>query len=354
MNILGLNKSIRIQTVFHQDELDYFSNISGDHNPIHTPQIYETNPEYKGGVIVQGMLAASRFGSILGTDFPGAGTINVERSFKFLRTVYVDTPYQMELNLTSVDVDKNAATLLLNMYSEEGHLCISGRTEIINEKVFTIENYPKDNCITKNYHEWGGKKIKLPTPKDNSTMTLSEALNKRRSVRLFYPTPIDEQELSNILQAAGGVTKVSEGETGKKYLFTNPTASNHQEVEIYLFKEDGVFFYDPIYHCLEQVSKDDYRKDLGKLPFFKKAPVSLCLVSNLDKMVHHTDDVRRDLYSSMDIGYVSQNIYLYCAAHNLATVACGMIDKKRISEILSLSNEKVMLVHPIGVRKKKD
>jgi SagB-type dehydrogenase family enzyme len=181
---------------------------------------------------------------------------------------------------------------------------------------------------------------------------LSEALQKRRSIRSFQPTPLDAQQLSDLLQAAGGVTKVIEDESGNSYLFTNPTASNHQEVEIYVFDADGVYRYHPIGHQLEEIRTDDCRKELGKIPFFKKAPLSLCLVSNVNKMVHHTDEQRRNLYSSMDIGYVSQNIYLHCAAHRMATVACGMIDRQRIAELLGLKNERVMLVHPIGIRKK--
>jgi phosphate acetyltransferase len=142
--MLEINQSIRVTTVFRQDELDRFSDISGDHNPIHTPRIYELNPDYQGGVIVQGMLAASRFGQVLGSDFPGAGTINKERTFQFKKAVYVDQPYLMELKLASVDTNQHSATLLLNLYTESGQICVEGRTEVINERIFTIENYPAD------------------------------------------------------------------------------------------------------------------------------------------------------------------------------------------------------------------
>lgn len=60
---------------------------------------------------------------------------------------------------------------------------------------------------------------------------------------------------------------------------------------------------------------------------------------------------RRNLYSSMDIGYVSENIYLYSAANNMATCACGQIAREELSQLLNFSNAKVMLVHPIRIKK---
>ena len=103
---------------------------------------------------------------------------------------------------------------------------------------------------------------------------------------------------------------------------------------------------------MQIVKTGDNRSILGKLPFFRKAPISFCLVANMNKMVRYNkDEFRINLYSAMDTGYVSQNIYLYCAARKLATVACGMINRSEIGEFLCLQNAKVMLVHTVGFKK---
>lgn len=65
MKILKINETISFETIFTQDELDSFSKISGDHNPIHTAKYHLNNPDSKG-VIVHGMLALARFGCYLG------------------------------------------------------------------------------------------------------------------------------------------------------------------------------------------------------------------------------------------------------------------------------------------------
>ena len=180
-----------------------------------------------------------------------------------------------------------------------------------------------------------------------------DALLHRRSIRFYDKEKLSLNQLSDLLWSANGVSKKTikaNGETA--YLFTNPTASNHQEVELYVFSEEGIFRYEPTIHTLELMKEGDHRNSISQLPFVKRAPVILCLVSNIKKMVHHTDEERIQRYSCMDVGYVSQNIYLYCAANGLATCACGMIEREEITRLLCLEESKVMLLHPIGIRKK--
>lgn len=141
--MLQINESIIHEIMFHQEQLDLFSQITGDFNPIHTKEYFEQHPE-QGGVIVQGMLAASKFGMVFGTEFPGPGTINMERSFTFLRPVYADRPYRMNLKLTSVDTGSHTATLKLSIKDENEKICISGRTIVKNNNVLTKENYPNE------------------------------------------------------------------------------------------------------------------------------------------------------------------------------------------------------------------
>ena len=194
--------------------------------------------------------------------------------------------------------------------------------------------------------------IKLPQLYWEEQTLFREVLMKRRSIRFFQSTEISIQEVSNILWSANGVSDTQETSEGKLYFKTAPSASNHQEIEIYVFDKNGVYFYNSELHIFQIVKTGDNRSILGKLPFFRKAPISFCLVANMNKMVRYNkDEFRINLYSAMDTGYVSQNIYLYCAARKLATVACGMINRSEIGEFLCLQNAKVMLVHPVGFKK---
>ena len=51
-------------------------------------------------------------------------------------------------------------------------------------------------------------KVKLPAPERSGGMPLWEAVGKRRSVQDFRGTPISAQDLSQILWASQGVTRV--------------------------------------------------------------------------------------------------------------------------------------------------
>ncbi|WP_300790710.1 nitroreductase family protein [uncultured Bacteroides sp.] len=97
-------------------------------------------------------------------------------------------------------------------------------------------------------------------------------------------------------------------------------------------------------------------EEKSEICLFQKGHVSLLLVSNIHKMIHHKSEEKRTRYSNMDIGYVSQNIYLYCSANNLSTCACGLINFDRLNEILDSENtgKKAMLVHPVSIGKDYD
>lgn len=196
--------------------------------------------------------------------------------------------------------------------------------------------------------------IRLPEPKKVGEATLADALSSRRSIRDFRFDKISLQQLSDLLWAACGVNQIRVEEDNKRYYFTNPTASNHREVSVYVFSDKGIFLYEPIQNVLFQLGTRDCRNKLSNLSLVKKAALSLCIVSDIDKMVRHKGDAfRQQLYSSMDAGYVSENIYLHCAANGLATCACGLIDRDQIAEWIGLPNIRVMLVHPIGIKKEK-
>ena len=66
----------------------------------------------------------------------------MERSFTFMRPVFTDRSYTMNLKLLSVDTDNHTATLKLSVKDENGKICISGRKVVKNNQVIVIENYP--------------------------------------------------------------------------------------------------------------------------------------------------------------------------------------------------------------------
>ncbi|MCR5550995.1 MAG: nitroreductase family protein [Bacteroidales bacterium] len=182
--------------------------------------------------------------------------------------------------------------------------------------------------------------IKLPKPERKGGMPLYEALNNRMTQRKFADTPLDEQQLSNLLWCAGGVNR----EDGK---LTSPTARNAQEIDIYVFIDKGVFLYVPKENVLKEILPEDHRMEISersKMP--AEAPVTLLFYANYDKM-EGFDETAREFYGATDAGFVSQNVYLYCAANKLSTVVMGAINRDLLNELIP-GDGKAILAQPVG------
>jgi nitroreductase len=184
------------------------------------------------------------------------------------------------------------------------------------------------------------EEIKLPMPEIKGGMTLYEALSNRQTKREFSSESLTLQQLSDLLWCAGGVNR----DNGK---LTSPTARNAQEIDIYVFMEKGVFLYVPKENMLKMVLSDDHRKEISdrsKMP--AEAPVTLLFYANYEKM-DGFDEAAREFYGATDAGFVSQNVYLYCAANKLSTVVMGAINRDHLNELIPVDG-KAILAQPVG------
>ncbi len=186
--------------------------------------------------------------------------------------------------------------------------------------------------------------IKLPAPDKTGGMPLMEALSKRSTTRSFSTKEISQQQLSNVIWAAFGINRPD----GKR---TAPSTRNFQGTDIYVFLKSGAYKYEPKEHQLIQVSKKDIRAVGSSQAFVKDAPVQLILISDLTKCGNGSYEEKINV-SNIDAGYISQNIYLYCASEGLATGARGSIDRKIITTELGLKEtQSIMIAHCVGYSK---
>ncbi|MBC7187047.1 MAG: SagB/ThcOx family dehydrogenase [Calditrichaeota bacterium] len=193
--------------------------------------------------------------------------------------------------------------------------------------------------------EQGGTVIKLPPPQTEGGMPLMAALKARCSSRAFSSKPLPLQVLSNLLWAACGVNRP---ESGKR---TAPTARNMQEIDVYVALAEGLYLYNAKEHVLEPVLMQDLRAATGRQAFVAEAPVNLIFVSDYDKMGNIPTEAK-DFYSATDTGYISQNVYLFCASEGLATVVRNMVDKPALAEKMGLRpTQKVVLAQTVGYPK---
>ncbi|MDR0728541.1 MAG: SagB/ThcOx family dehydrogenase [Prevotellaceae bacterium] len=193
----------------------------------------------------------------------------------------------------------------------------------------------------------GAQNITLPKPVKTGGKPLMNVLSDRQTIRTFSTQELSQVQLSNLLWAANGINRTD----GKR---TAPSASNCQEIDIYVFLKTGVYLYNPVANTLEFIEKGDRRGEVGRQAFIEKAPVVLVFVANWDKMTRYKNRPEdQQFYAGTDVGFVSQNVYLYAASENMSTVVLGMVNRDNLAKLLKLKNGKVMLGQPIGFPEKK-
>lgn len=190
------------------------------------------------------------------------------------------------------------------------------------------------------------KPIQLLKPQLDIGKPLMQVLKDRSSSRSFSTEKLPVQVLSNLLWAAFGVNRLEEGKR------TAPSARNWQEIDIYVAMAEGLYLYDAKKHILNPVLSKDIRAMAGKQDFVKDAPVNLIYVADFSKMGNVAKE-DKELYSAADTGFISQNVYLFCASEGLATVVRGSIDREALAKAMKLrSDQKIILAQTIGYPKK--
>ena len=185
--------------------------------------------------------------------------------------------------------------------------------------------------------------IFLPSPDLDIKVPLTNALLERKSTRVYSDQKLDLQQISNILWAAWGYNREDKR--------TAPSSQNKQEIDLYVAIEEGIYAYEAKNNVLVLISKGDHASATGMQEFVRTAPLNIIFVADKSRMAQG-DDCRQLATASVNAGYISQNIYLYCAAVRLGTVAKGSFDSKILAPLLKLKNDQmIVLCQTVGYPK---
>jgi nitroreductase len=166
--------------------------------------------------------------------------------------------------------------------------------------------------------------IKLPKPGIVAAVSLGKALKNRRTTRAISAEPLPLPTLGDLLWAACGVNRPGAGLMGKPGR-TAPSASNSQEIDLYVALPRGVYLYEAGPHRLAPVVAGDLR-GLAGYGDAGKAPVNIFYVVDLTRFVVGPGqpdpsigdpEVQKSYYFT-DTGFIAQNVYLFAAAQGLA------------------------------------
>lgn len=121
---------------FTQDEVIRFAELTGDDNPLHLDAEYAATTNFKRPII-HGMLGATVFTKVLGTQFPGFGSVYLKQTLEFLRPMFVETDYKAVFTIKSIQEEKHIAEISTEIVDVNTKKVVTrGVATMINEKIF--------------------------------------------------------------------------------------------------------------------------------------------------------------------------------------------------------------------------
>jgi nitroreductase len=167
------------------------------------------------------------------------------------------------------------------------------------------------------------KPISLLKPETDGGKSVLAALQERRTIRSISAKKLPPQVLSNLLWAAFGVNR-PKGAFGKPGR-TAASASNSQEIDLYVALAEGVYRYEAGSHRLVPVIAGDLRARAGR-GAAATAPLNLFFVADLTRYDTGPGQPDRNIanpdvqqgYYYVATGLIAANIYLFAASQGLA------------------------------------
>jgi hypothetical protein len=197
------------------------------------------------------------------------------------------------------------------------------------------------------------KPIPLPKPEMDGGKSVLAALKERKTTRNISAKELPPQLLSNLLWAAFGVNR-DKGPIGKPGR-TAPSASNSQEIDLYVALPGGVYLYEAVPHRLAPVVAGDLRGRAGR-GAAASAPVNIFYVVDLARYDMRPGQPDRNIgnpevqksYYYTDTGLIAANVYLFAASQGLAAWFHNCNKDATVRDFKLRTEQRVLFAQTIG------
>jgi acyl dehydratase len=123
----------RTRTISRHD-IELFTEISGDGNPIHYDEELAAQSRF-GRVVVQGGVTSGLLNAVVAEDLPGPGSVFLEVSWRFLAPVGPGDEITAEVTVTGVRQDKPITTLATSITNQDGVVVLDGTAVVWRDPV---------------------------------------------------------------------------------------------------------------------------------------------------------------------------------------------------------------------------
>jgi hypothetical protein len=203
------------------------------------------------------------------------------------------------------------------------------------------------------------KPITLVKPQTEGGKSVLAALQERKTIRNVSEEKLPPQMLSNLLWAAYGVNREKGpfNQIGR----TAASASNSQEIDLYVLLAEGAYLYDAVPHRLVPVAAGDKRAlagGRGRGGGAASAPVNLVFVADIAKYAkaplqepRMKDPEFQKLYYGVATGLIAGNVYLFAASQGLAAWFHNCNREGLTTELKLRPDQRALFAQTVGLVK---
>lgn len=119
---------------YTQEDVNKFSEITGDKNPIHLDEEFAANSIFKRRII-HGYLGTSIFSKVFAMNFPGDGTIYLKQDLKFMKPMFTKEKYLAIFTIENHIKEKHRALVKTEIYDKENKVVVTGEAFIQNNQL---------------------------------------------------------------------------------------------------------------------------------------------------------------------------------------------------------------------------
>ena len=130
---IKVGDQVEMRRSFSAQDVDAFARVTGDLNPAHLDEAYAAGTMFKTR-IVHGMLVASLFSALLGTELPGLGTIYTAQTLKFLRPVRLDEPITARIAVKEINLERGRVVFDCQVTNDQGDAVLTGEATVLPPK----------------------------------------------------------------------------------------------------------------------------------------------------------------------------------------------------------------------------
>jgi phosphate acetyltransferase len=200
---LSIGQSATLTRTLTLNDIRAFAAVSGDTNPAHLDPAYAEQTLFHG-VIGHGMWGGSLISAVLGTQFPGPGTIYLHQDLDFTKPVRIGDTLQVTVTVSTKDDLKKRVELQCEVRNQHDEIVLRGMARVMAP----VQKVRRPKIAT--------PQIRLfdPVERLNTLLSLADSL---QALRCAVVHPCDPESLAGALDAAsrGLIVPVLVGPTAK-------------------------------------------------------------------------------------------------------------------------------------------